>query len=74
MFQNSESAKYISEMFLAINGQLNESVEAVESSCTTDEFLVYRRRVGVLINSVFETILVPLYREHPELKPDGLEI
>ena len=73
MLNNKEAAKHVSDLFLEINGRLNESIEAVKSNCAPEEFSVYRRRIGTLVNSIFEEILEPIYARHPELKPTELE-
>jgi len=74
VIDNLKTAKYISELFLDINGRLNESIERVQGTSTPAEFASYRRRVGTLINSIFEEILEPIYIKHPEVKPPELEI
>jgi hypothetical protein len=74
LIDNPETAKYVSELLLGINGQLDESVAKVEHGCSSDEFKTYRRCVGRLINSVFEGILEPIYVRHPKLKPPDLEM
>ena len=73
MIENSRTAKYVSDLLLNINGQLLESIGNVEKDCSPDEFIIYRRRVGTLVNSIFEQILEPIYERHPTLKPPGLE-
>jgi len=74
VLDNVETAKYVSELLLDINGRLNESIERVQDTCSAEDFLEYRRRVGTLIYSVFEQILDPIYIKHPGLKPPELEI
>lgn len=74
VIDNAQAAKYVSELFLDINERLTESVDKIEGACTPEEFQTYRRRVGTLVYSTFEQILVPIYRKHPSLKPPNLEI
>jgi len=69
-----ETAKYVSELLLEINERLSESMERVQDTCSPENFLNYRRRVGTLVYSVFEQFLDPIYIKHPELKPPELEI
>ena len=73
MLGNLEAARYVSELFLEMNGRLNESIETVQNTCAPEEASAYRRRIGTLVNSVFEEILEPIYAEHPQLKPPELE-
>jgi hypothetical protein len=74
VLNNLGTAKYVSELLLEINGRLNESLEKVESTCGPEDFAAYRRRVGVLVNSIFEEFLEPIYIDHPELKPPELKM
>ncbi len=71
---DAETAKYVSDLLLNINGLLDESVGKVRDGCTPEEFTIYRRTVGSLINSIFEEILEPIYVKHPALKPPNLEM
>jgi hypothetical protein len=72
MIKDPITAKLVSDLLLQINGQLEESVAKVKTDCSPDESTAYRRRVGRLINSIFEDILEPIYILHPGLKPPGL--
>lgn len=74
MIENPETAKYLSDLLLNINGQLIESISKVKDGCSAEELNVYRRKVGVLINGIFENILEPIYVKHPVLKPPALEM
>ena len=74
MLDSVETAKYVSELVLEIKERLSESIESVQDSCSPENFLNYRRRVGTLVYSIFEQILDPIYIQHPELKPPELEI
>jgi len=71
---NSGTAKYVSDLLLGINGQLNESLAKVKDGSSAEEFIAYRRSVARLINSIFEEILEPIYAKHPVLKPPDLEM
>jgi hypothetical protein len=74
VISDARTAEYVSKFLLDVNGQLNESIAVVERSCSAEEFVNYRRRVGTLINSIFESILEPIYLKHPTLKPSDLEM
>lgn len=72
MLNDLETAKYVNGLLRQINGLPNESMEKVQETCVPEEFIVYRRRVGVLISSIFEQFLEPIYQAHPGLKPPDL--
>jgi hypothetical protein len=74
VFKDKNSARYVNELFLDINGRLNESLEKLEPNCSPEEFAAYRRCIGRMINSIFEEILEPIYIEHVDLKPAELEM
>ena len=74
MIDDLKTANYVSDLFLDVNGRLNESIAKVQGSCSPADFEDYKRRVGRLINSIFEDILEPIYRKHPDLKPSELEL
>jgi hypothetical protein len=74
VIENPQAAKHVSELFQDINERLMGSADKIESSCTPEEVQTYRRRVGTLVYSAFEQILVPIYKKHPDLKPPNLEI
>jgi hypothetical protein len=69
LIENPEVAKYMSQFFLDINGQLNESIMTVEKGMSPAEYKAYKRAVGYVMYEVFDKILEPLYLRHPSLKP-----
>lgn len=73
MLTNPDIAKQISELMLDISGRLDESVAIVNKSCSSAEDSVYRRAVGRILAKILIEILNPLYKEHPALKPPGME-
>ena len=74
MIKDLATARGISEDLLRVNDLLDESVARATRGCSTEELRAYKKWVGRTLCSVFEEILVPIYREHPELKPPELEI
>lgn len=68
------TARTISQLVLDVSGQLDESVRIAKDGCSPEEFLSYRRKVGEIMGSILIDILNPLFREHPELTPEGLVV
>lgn len=64
---------YVSQLFLSINDQLDESIRAVEKGTSPAEYKAYKRGVGYVLYEVFEKVLEPLYLRHPLLKPPEWE-
>ena len=69
MIKNEVIAKQISELMLEIGDRLDRSVAVVHENCSLEEFSVYRRIVGTLMDEILLSVLNPLYGEHPSLKP-----
>lgn len=74
MIQNAQTAKKVSDILLDVNGRLNECVALVADSGSPEENRLFRRAAGLIINEIFERILEPIYRVHPDIKPAGLEM
>jgi hypothetical protein len=68
-----ETAKKISAIMLDASAKLDESVAIAQSECTDEELVVYRRAVGNILGEIWDTVLRPLYEEHPTLRPPGLD-
>ena len=73
MFENPETAAYVVQVFLSINGQLNESIEAVEKRTGSEEHKVFKKAVGHVVYEVFDKIIEPICKRHPSLRPPGME-
>ena len=73
LIEDADTARYLSELLLDVNARLIESIHKVEESCSVEESAIYKMRLGRLINSIFESLLEPIYEDHPALKPRGLD-
>ena len=73
MFENPETAKFILQVFLSINGQMNESIEAVQGNTSPEEYKAFKRGVGHVMYEVFDKIIEPICKRHPSLKPPEWE-
>jgi|HubBroStandDraft_6_1064221.scaffolds.fasta_scaffold1289512_1 hypothetical protein len=71
LIMKKEVAENISKLMLEYAAKLNDSVRLVMENCPKEEFHVYRRAVGKVMGEMLE-IINPLYREHPDLRPEGL--
>ena len=69
-----ELAQSIVELVFDYGGKLNDSMLLVRESATEEEFGDYRRAVGAVLASAFTNILDPILAEHPDLKPDQLNL
>ena len=73
MFENPETAKYVLQVFLSINGQMDDSIRTVESQTSPEEYKNFKRGVGHVLNEVFERIVEPICKRHPSLRPADME-
>ena len=73
MFENSEVAKYVLQRFLDINGQMDDSILAVEQDTPAEEYKAFKRGVGYVMYEIFEKIIEPICKRHPSLKPPEME-
>jgi hypothetical protein len=57
------------EQFIA---SLSEALSAVRESCTPEEYERFKRAVGLVVGTMEVEMLWPLYKQHPDLEPEGL--
>lgn len=67
-------ARSIVGLVFEYGGKLNDSMLLVRESAAEDEFSRYRRAVGNVLASTFENILDPIFAEHPDLRPNRLNL
>jgi hypothetical protein len=73
LFENPETAKYILDLFLNINDQMDNAIRNIEKQVTPDEYKAFKRAVGHVMYETFEQAIVPICRRHPSLKPPEME-
>jgi hypothetical protein len=73
LFQNLDTAKYVLEVFLKINDQMDECIRAVEKGTSPEEYKAFKRGVGHVMCEVFEQIVEPICKRHPSLRPPEME-
>jgi hypothetical protein len=61
--------KVRNHLYRTVN-ELNESIRIVKTASSDDED--YRRTCGTVIAGIWE-LLAPIFREHPQLKPEDLQ-
>jgi hypothetical protein len=70
---NVEVAEKLAILMLQINSKLNDSVAYVRDTCDKEEFEAHRKAVGNLMGAILLDVEEPIYKEHPSLRPDGLD-
>jgi hypothetical protein len=74
LIDNPETAKYVFQLFLKINNQMDESIRAIEKDVSPEEYRDYKRGVGYVMYEVFEKIIEPLCKRHPSLRPPEMKV
>jgi hypothetical protein len=68
-----KAATEIRDRVLKCIAELNEAVRASQDECSDVEFRTFRKTCGSLMYDLWEQLLVPIFREHPQLKPDVMK-
>ena len=68
-----DAAEKLSGLMIEFGARLNESVALVQQKGSPSEFEAYRAAVGVILGEMLLSIMNPIYKEYPELKPPELE-
>ncbi len=61
----------LSDLF-DLSGRLDRSIATVMEAAPSPEFVAYRLAIGTVMGELWDQVLKPILREHPELAPEGL--
>ena len=70
---NRETAQRISGNLLEASRLMNEAALVAKEHATEEEFVVVRNAVGIAMAELLLEVLNRLYRDHPDLKPEGFD-
>ena len=73
MFEDKEIAQHILQVFLGINGEMDDAIRSVERKTSSEEYKAFKLGVGHIMYEVFEKIIEPICKRHPSLKPPEME-
>jgi hypothetical protein len=73
LFEDKETAQHILQLFLNLNDQMEDAILSVEPKTSPEEYKAFKRGVGYVIYEVFEKIIDPICKQHPSLKPPGMD-
>ncbi|MFM0070246.1 hypothetical protein PQQ86_03615 [Paraburkholderia sediminicola] len=71
MIKDKVSALEGCNRMLRINGSLDEAIVFVQAHCSAEELETVKQAVGEVMYMVFEQMLIPIYKQHPDLVPEG---
>lgn len=69
---NRDLAKRIVDMMLAHAAELDESVRLVQEDCSAEEQRAYKLAIGYIFSEMYDRVIDPVLREHPDVAPEGL--
>jgi hypothetical protein len=69
-----ETAKAVLAMMFDYGGKLNDAMLTIRETSDEEEFARYRRAIGSVLDTAFEQIINPILDEHPDLKPEQLNL
>ena len=72
MITNPEAAKALLDTLFDASGRLDESVSTARNMCPDPEFLEFRRAVGQVLGEMWDQLIQPILKAHPQLTPEGL--
>jgi hypothetical protein len=71
MVKSPHAAKQISQLMLDISDRISHSVASTKSECPAEEHAAYQRAAAKVLAAIQQEVLLPLYAEHPPLRPAG---
>ena len=72
MIASNHIAAAVSTAGEQLIASLSEALSAVRESCSPEEYERFKRAVGLVVGTMEVEMLWPLYKQHPELQPEGL--
>jgi hypothetical protein len=71
MIEDKDTATEVIGLLYDANKSVNDAIKLVQEKCSPDVFATFRRGMADVIYTLFETAIVPICRQHPELIPEG---
>lgn len=69
-----EAAQSVLALMFEYGGKLNDAMLMLRETSDEEEFARYRRAIGNVLDAAFEQIINPILEEHPDLKPEPLNL
>lgn len=71
---DKKTAQSVLTLMFEYGGKLNDAMLMIRESSDEEEFAQYRRAIGTVLDSAFEQIINPILEEHPDLRPEPLNL
>jgi hypothetical protein len=73
LIKDKSIAREISDLMIEFSDRIDRSILTVQENCSQEEFKAYRLAAAKVLGEVLLEVMNPLYADHPDLKPAGLE-
>ena len=73
MITNKELARDLTSRLLEASTTIEHTVGLARDSASNEEFLAYREAVAKVLEEMLFELLNPMFKRHPDLKPEGWE-
>jgi len=69
MIRDKQTARAALQQIEKAHKLLMDSLGAVKSNCSDDEYKAYRAGMAQVLGHLFFLVMEPIYRQHPSLAP-----
>lgn len=66
-------ATSVNALMLEFSAKLDDSLDQVMKSCSSDDFDRYRAAVSKILEIMLYEIMNPIYKSYPDIKPKELD-
>lgn len=73
MIRNKSVARQVSELMIEFSARIDRSILTVQENCSPEEFKTYRLASAKILAEMLLEVMNPLYADHPDLKPAGMD-
>jgi hypothetical protein len=73
LIKDPSIARQISDLMIEFGARIDQSIVTVQDQCSPEELKMYRLAAAKVLAEMLLEVMNPLYAEHPDLKPPGLE-
>ncbi len=68
-----EAAEKVVKRVLEITDELINALEPLQSKCSEADFNSLKLGTGTALVSILDNLLKPIFKQHPDLKPDYMK-
>jgi hypothetical protein len=56
-----------------LSGEVSELANIIKKGCEGDELKTFNYNIGVILADLFDKIMIPIFREYPDLIPSDMD-